>query len=165
VLRPEFCRGANDIIAICCIICCCCCCNWASFVAICCRVAFTCVLLASMVAAVCSDRFAICKLIVPAIVSAVSLSATLSSLAVSPVKRLPSPVYPPCADVIVPNVMHHWFNSWMNGRRLIHIWSALGLRSQSLRSCMNMPLRVSRLMTFIIICSLVYGTLAIMAIS
>jgi hypothetical protein len=46
-----------------------------------------------------------CEWIVPAMVSAVSLSESL--FVVRPAKRLYW-VYPPCVDVIVPDVRHHW---------------------------------------------------------
>ncbi len=53
----------------------------------------------------------------------------------------------------------------MKGCRLIHVLLALGLRSQCSRLCWYRPHRVSKSMTFIRSCWLVYLTFAMRAIS
>ncbi len=55
-------------------------------------------------------RFAMCELIVPAIVSAVSLSESM--FVARPEKRLLW-AYLPCVEVIVPDVRHPWYASWV----------------------------------------------------
>ena len=103
-----------------------------------------------------------CKLIVPGMVSAVSLSESL--FVVRP-ENLLVDANSPCAGVIVPNVRHLWYASWMNGLKFIHVWSAMGLQSQSLRSCWYNPQRAMRSSALIRSCWVVYGFLARVAIS
>ncbi len=65
--------------------------------------AFVCVACSLIVAVLCAERFAMCKWIVPAIVSAMSLSESL--FVARPAKRL-FWAYPPCMEVIVPDMRH-----------------------------------------------------------
>ena len=75
-----------------------------------------------------------CELMVPAMVSAVS---SLESTSVASPANLLFCANSPCADVIVPDVRRLWYASWMYGRKLIHVWSAISLRSQSSRSVLS----------------------------
>jgi len=126
------------------------------------RDAFVCVACLLIVAAVCAVRFAICELMVPAMVSAVSLSESTS---VARPANLLFCANPPCADVIVPDVRRLWYASWMNGRRLIHVWSAMGLRSQSSRSRWYNPQSARRSIALMRSCWVVYWFLASVATS
>jgi hypothetical protein len=132
------------------------------FVASCWRDAFVCIACSLIVAAVCAVRFAICQLMVPAMVSAVSSSESTS---VARPANLLFCANPPCADVIVPDVRRLWYTSWMNGLRLIHVWSPMGLGSQSSRSHWYNPQRARRSITLIRSCWMVYGFLASVALS
>ena len=87
-------------------------------------------------------------------ISAVSL---LESLFVMRLANLLVGANPPCADVIVPDVRHRWYNYWMHGLKLIHVWSAMGLRSQSSTS--------RWFSTLIRSCWVVYGFFASVTIS
>ncbi len=90
---------------------------------------FICVACLLSVAVVCAVRFAMCKLIVPAIVFAVLMSE--SSFVARPAKQLLW-AYPLCVEVIVPDVRHRWYAPWMKGQRLIQVWLSSGFCSQIL---------------------------------
>jgi hypothetical protein len=75
------------------------------FVVSCWRDAFICIACSLIVAILCAEIFVMCEWIVPAIVSAVSLSESLF------VARLAKGLfwaYPPCVEVIIPDVRHRW---------------------------------------------------------
>ena len=99
---------------------------------------------------------------VPAMVSAVSSSEL--SFIVRPANLLFC-VNPPCAEMIVPDVRRRWYASWMNGRKLIHVCSAMGLRSQVLRLHWYNPQHLMRSSVFVRSCWVEIRFLARVAIS
>ncbi len=111
---------------------------------------------------VCAVRFAMCALIVPVIVSAVSLSKSL--FVARPGKRLLW-AYPLCTEVIVPDVRHCWYASWIKGRRLIHVWLPSGFCFQSLVPRWYRLHLVMRSRAFLRNCWIAYGFCARVAIS
>ena len=135
-----------------------CCCWWSWFVLVasCWRDAFVCVACSLIDAVVISESFAMCDVMVLAIVLDVLLLD--SSFIVRSAKRS-------CADATVPEVGLRWYASWICGRRLIHVWSALGLHSQSLRLRWYIPVCAMRLSALMRSCCVVYRFLARVAIS
>ncbi len=153
--------GFVDSMTICWSIACCWRLSWLLLAASCWSNALIWVALASMDALVWTDRFAMCKLIVPATVSAVSFSETSSS-AERPAYLL---VYLPCAAIVASVLRGCWYAVWMKGQRCNHVLSESALLSQSLMLRMYILQCVRRLMTFINSCLSVYGTFAMITIS
>jgi hypothetical protein len=123
---------------------------------------FLCVACLLSVAVVCAVRFAMCVLIVLAIVSAVSLSEPLFVARLAKQLLWASPL---CVEVIVPDVRHCWYASWMKGWRLIHVWLTSGLRSQSSMLLLYRPHHAMRSRAFRRSSWVVYGFCARVAIS
>jgi hypothetical protein len=141
---------------------CCCWRSWTLFATICWRDTFVCIVCLLSVAMFCAVRFALCKLIVLAIMSAVFSSE--SSFVAGPEKWLLW-TYPLCIEVIVPDVRHCWYASWMKGQRLIHVWLPSGFCSQSSMSRCYRPHRAMRSRAFWRSCWVMYGFCARVAIS
>jgi hypothetical protein len=72
---------------------------------------------------------------------------------------------PTLCEVIVPDVRHCWYASWMKGRRLMHIWLPSGFRSQSSMLRWYRPHCAMRSKAFWRSCCVVYGFHARVAIS
>jgi hypothetical protein len=73
--------------------------------------------------------------------------------------------YPLCVEVIIPNVRHCYYASWMKRQRLIHIWLPSGFCSQSSMSHCYRPHRAMRSRAFLRSCWVVYGFCARVEIS
>jgi hypothetical protein len=102
-----------------------------------------------------------CKLIVHAMVSAVSLLETLSC-AERPAYLL---AYLPCAAAVAPVWRWCWYAVWMKRQRCNHVLLVSAFLYQSSMLRVNIPQRIRKLIMFINSYSYVYGTFTMIAIS